>query len=99
MNTIEPVAGHCAHSQPPDPTIRNHFYHGKLMDAYHFELETDYLNAKRWLNNRLIAGSGVVCGLDVRPAPNDEEAVIVTSGMAIDRYGREILVTADSLPQ
>ena len=36
---------------PPElgPAIRNNYFHGKLMDAYHFQMETDYHNAKRWL--------------------------------------------------
>jgi hypothetical protein len=82
----------------PDPTARNHFYHGKLMDAYHFQLETDHLNAKRWLMNRLIGGTGVVCGLDVRPAPGNPNAIVVTPGVAIDRWGREIIVMQESAP-
>jgi hypothetical protein len=75
----------------PDPTKRNNFYYGKLMDAYHFELETNYLNAKRWLLSRLVSGFGVVCGLDVKAGDNENE-IVVTPGLAIDRWGREIIV-------
>jgi hypothetical protein len=45
---------------------RNRYFYGKLLDVYHFELEANYFNAKRWLLNRLVSGYGVVCGLDVR---------------------------------
>jgi hypothetical protein len=70
---------------------RNHYFYGKLLDAYHFELETDYFNAKRWLINRLVLGYGVVCGLGVEPgaAPN---SVVLAPGVAIDKWGREIVV-------
>lgn len=45
--------------------VRNKFFYGKLLDVLHLELETDYLNGKRWLLNRLVTGCGVVCGLNV----------------------------------
>jgi hypothetical protein len=75
----------------PSPTRNNYFY-GKLLDAYHFELETRYHNEKRWLLNRLVSGYGVVCGLDVEPGPGD--TFVVTPGLALDRWGREIIVPA-----
>lgn len=73
---------------------RNRYFPGKMLDVYHFELETGYMNAKRHLLNRLISGYGVVCGLDVRPGA-DERHVIVTAGVAIDKWGREIIVPED----
>lgn len=76
---------------------RNRYFYGKLLDVYHFELETDYLNAKRWLLNRLVSGYGVVCGLDVKPGPETDQ-IIVTAGVAIDRWGREIIVPKDTDP-
>src|SRR6266542_73885 len=69
---------------------RNHYFFGKMLDVYHFELETHYLNGKRWLLNRLVSGYGVVCGLDVRAESSSQ--IVVTSGFAIDRWGREIIV-------
>jgi hypothetical protein len=75
----------------PDPQRRNKFFYGKLMDAYHFELETKYLNAKRWLLNGFVSGTGVVCGLDVKEGKQDNE-IIITAGLAIDKWGREIMV-------
>jgi hypothetical protein len=71
--------------------VRNHYFYGKLLDAFHFNLETDYHNAKRWMLNRRVLGYGVVCGLDVQPGPEPNE-VTVTPGIAIDRHGRELIV-------
>lgn len=81
-----------------EPPRRNRYFHGKMMDVFQFELETEYLNAKRWLLNWLVTGYGVVCGLDVRPGPEGSDAVVITPGLAIDRYGREILVDAETRP-
>jgi len=63
--------------------------------VYHFELETNYFNSKRWMLNRLVSGYGVVCGLDVREEWQDgERGIRVDAGLAIDGYGREIVVDA-----
>ena len=75
---------------------RNRFFHGKMMDVDHFQMETAYGIDMRRLLNRLVTGSGVVCGLDVEAA--DGCAVVVTSGVAIDRRGREIVVPARTAP-
>jgi hypothetical protein len=49
----------------------------------------------RRLLNRLVAGDGVVCGLDV--VRGDEPcSVRVTRGAAIDRWGREIVVPTET---
>jgi hypothetical protein len=77
--------------------IRNHYFYGKLLDAYHFELETNYHNAKRWLLNRRVSGYGVICGLDVRPGDRTDE-IYVTAGLAIDRWGRELVVPQELGP-
>src|SRR6476620_8900546 len=77
--------------------VRNRYFYGKMLDVLHFEMEQDYSNSKRWLLNRLVTGYGVVCGLDVQPAP-EGRAVVVTSGVAIDRAGREIVVPRTSPP-
>jgi len=39
--------------------VRNRYFYGKLLDVFHFELEQNYLNAKRWLLTRLVTGYGV----------------------------------------
>ncbi|MFI0607079.1 MAG: hypothetical protein ACH37Z_04190 [Anaerolineae bacterium] len=86
--------------QPPElgPAIRNNYFHGKLMDAYHFQMETDYHNAKRWLLNRMNLGWGVACGLNVLPVDGVKHSIRVTAGMAIDAWGREIIVPGDTNP-
>jgi hypothetical protein len=76
---------------------RNRYYYGKLLDAYHFELEQRYGNNKRWLLNRLSLGAGVLCGLEVT-ASADGSRVRIGAGVAIDGVGREIIVPQDSPP-
>ncbi len=78
--------------------VRNRYFYGKLLDVHHFELETNYLNAKRWLLNRLVSGYGVICGLDVQLC-NDKKSIIVQPGVAIDKWGREIIVSEPSKPE
>jgi hypothetical protein len=72
--------------------VRNHYYYGKLLDVNHFELETNYGNAKRWLLNRLVLGYGVICGLGVRFAKDEPWSLQVARGAAIDHCGQEIIV-------
>jgi hypothetical protein len=55
------------------------------------------MNAKRHLLNRLVSGYGVVCGLDVKCEP-DGRHVVVEPGVAIDKWGREIVVPERTRP-
>lgn len=80
---------------------RNNYFYGKLMTVRDFSAEQCYFNEKRWLVNRMVIGWGVVCGLDVKQKPIDPndpskgydgKKAVVTSGLAIDCCGREILV-------
>jgi hypothetical protein len=77
--------------------VRNRYFYGKLLDVYHFQLETDYMNAKRHLLNRLVSGFGVVCGLDVQCGKDGRE-IVVSPGVAIDKWGREIIVPEATPP-
>ncbi len=77
---------------------RNRYFYGKMLDEFHFRLETDYHNGKRWLINRAVLGYGVVCGLDVIPAEDERDSIIVTPGFAIDKWGREIIVPEATRP-
>ena len=77
---------------------RNRYFFGKMLDEFHFRLETDYHNGKRWLINRAVLGYGVVCGLDVVPASDQDDAIIITPGFAIDKWGREIIVPEATRP-
>jgi len=87
------------HKTPADlkTPIRNRYFYGKLLDVAHLEMEQEYFNSKRALLNRLVTGPGVVCGLDVELS-SDSKSVIVLPGVAIDRCGREIIVTRPSKP-
>ena len=77
--------------------VRNRHFYGKLMDVLHFEQEQNYFNEKRWLLNRLVMGYGVVCGLGVEVG-QDGASVVVLPGVAIDRWGREVVVPSASPP-
>lgn len=74
---------------------RNRYYYGKLLDTYHLDLEQRYGNTKRWMLNRLSLGAGVLCGLHVSIS-SDRKQVRVGSGVAIDYWGREIIVPSSS---
>ncbi len=76
---------------------RNRFFHGKMMDTYHFEMETAYGITMRRQLNRLVVGEGVVCGLDIISG-HDSCMISVTPGLAIDGWGREIIVPTESAP-
>jgi hypothetical protein len=80
------------------PPVRNRYFYGKLLDVFHFELEQNYFNAKRWMLNRLVAGYGVICGLDVQLG-DDKQSIIVTPGIAIDKCGHEIMLCQPSAMQ
>ena len=73
------------------PPVRNRYFYGKMLDVFHFELEQQYFNSKRWLLNRLVSGYGVLCGLNVQ-LTSDYQSVVVTPGIAIDKCGHEIVV-------
>lgn len=69
---------------------RNRYFYGKLLTAEDFITEQNYFNDKRRLLNSMLFGSGVVTGLGV--VKLDDQSVAVDSGVALDSYGREIIV-------
>ena len=73
---------------------RPSYFHGKLLDDVDFRNEQDYHAGKRRLLNRMLHGSGVVCGLELKRAAN--KSIILTQGLALDCCGREIWVDADT---
>lgn len=73
---------------------RNRFFYGRLLDVGAFEKDAHYANWKRALVNRLVLGSGVVCGLGVEADPTAPGIVRVLPGVAIDGRGREIVVAS-----
>ena len=72
------------------PIERNRYYYGKLLTVRDFEAEQDYFRSKGRLNNRVVQGAGVVCGLGV--SASDDATLLIESGMALDYLGREIVV-------
>lgn len=72
------------------PFERNRYFYGKLLTVRDFESEQKYMNDKRRLINRMLSGSGVVCGLQVVAV--DDKTISVETGVAIDYSGREIVV-------
>src|SRR5437868_3364716 len=69
---------------------RNRYFYGKLMTVRDFTQEQLYFNAKRWLINRLLFGSGVICGLKVSAV--DATSIVIDPGLALDPLGREVTV-------
>lgn len=72
------------------PYERNRYFYGKLLSVDDFEIEQRYMNDKRRMLNRLLYGSGVVCGLQV--VELDEVTISIEMGVALDFSGREIVV-------
>lgn len=72
------------------PFERNRYYAGKMLTSADFRAEQTYMNNKRRFVNNLMFGSGIVCGCGV--VSLDDLSVLVESGVAIDDYGREIVI-------
>jgi hypothetical protein len=70
--------------------IRNHYFYGQLLGVHNFELETGYSIHQRRLINQLVLGHGVVCGLGVE-LNDDCDRIRISPGLAVDRWGREIV--------
>jgi len=69
------------------------YYHGMLIDDKGFRDEQDYHAWKRRLINRLVHGSGVVCGLKLSKL--DDRTFSIGCGLALDCNGWEIYVPCD----
>lgn len=69
---------------------RNRYYRGKMLTSADFEAEQRYMNTRRQFVNRMVTGSGIVCGLNVISL--DDLSFMVESGVAIDDMGREIVM-------
>jgi hypothetical protein len=84
------------------------FFSGQLLGVQDFNQEKNYFNEKRHLLNRVIHGSGIVCGLEINKVELVKENCIcspegnvetisrwiaeVSEGVALDCLGREIIV-------
>jgi hypothetical protein len=71
---------------------QNLYFHGMLLDDKDFRDEHEYHAQKRRLLNRMLYGSGVVCGLLFS---NDEKTITISCGLALDCSGHEIYVPCD----
>jgi uncharacterized protein DUF2793 len=72
---------------------RNRYFYGMLMTVRDFTMEQDHFTAKRLVSNRLLFGSGVICGLQVEKVGADPTTTIeIKPGVAIDPLGREVTV-------
>ena len=84
---------------PKIMTKRNRYFTGKYMTADDFSAEQAYFLNRLWLHNRLHHGWGIVSGLRVLPHPRSDcvhEWVVVRAGIAIDCYGRELILEKDT---
>lgn len=72
---------------------RNRYFYGMLMTVRDFTMEQDHFTAKRLVSNRLLFGSGVICGLQVEKSGDDPTTTIeIKAGVAFDPLGREVTV-------
>lgn len=69
------------------------YFHGMLLDDKDFRDEQEYHAQKRRLLNRMLHGSGVVCGLLVKK--NDENNIAISCGLALDCSGYEIYIPCE----
>lgn len=80
---------------------KNKYFYGKLMTVKDFETEQKYFDAKRYLINRLLHGTGIVCGLqNVNIIKKTNEPLKINfedGGMALDCCGHEIVVPSSTL--
>jgi hypothetical protein len=70
---------------------RNNYFYGKLLTVNDFRNEQQYFVNKQRLSNRLIHGTGVVCGLQA--VQKNATQITISPGVALDLCGREIVVS------
>jgi hypothetical protein len=72
---------------------RVRYFAGQLIVPEDLTHNQNYFNSKRHLINKIVNGTGVVCGLGLQITDQSAEQVIrIDSGLAIDCCGREIVV-------
>jgi hypothetical protein len=72
---------------------RVRYFHGMLMTDSDFSEEQSYHNRKRKLLNRMLHGTGVVCGLKMKPTGCGKSSkIIISPGLALDCAGNEIFI-------
>jgi hypothetical protein len=76
------------------PPTRNRYFEGKLLTASDLSAEQEYGRAAGMQLNRLVLGSGVVCGLEVTTVEGEDgSGVRIEPGLALDGWGRRIVVS------
>ena len=63
-----------------------------MLTSADFQAEQNYVNNKRRFVNSMMFGSGIVCGCNVLSL--DDLSILVESGMAVDDFGREIVIAS-----
>jgi len=73
---------------------RVHYFPRQLLTADDMAAEQRYFQEKLRRHNRFLHGWGVVCGLEVSPAPTDDAPwrVQIAAGLALGPYGDEVYV-------
>ena len=72
---------------------RNNYFAGKMLTERDFNQEQSYHQSKTKQHNRYLHGFGVVCGLRIVPSEKGKPGyVMVEPGLALDLWGREIVV-------
>ena len=77
------------------PFTRNNYFTGKLMVERDFTDETRFHIEKMRHHEQQLHGWGVVCGLKVKPHPNEacrDRFVCIEPGSAVDCCGHDIIV-------
>ena len=78
------------------PAERPRYFDGQLLTANDLREEQDFWRRKFQQHNRFGLGQGVVCGLGVTPLVTAQgSGVRVSAGLALDGWGREIVVPTD----
>jgi hypothetical protein len=79
----------------PDPLpalARNRYFKGKLLTVGDFKIEQLYNFEKLALNDRLVIGPGILCGLEVERV---DGSLCIGAGAALDGLGRVLVVPKD----
>ena len=90
-----PCCGGASAGPAAVPVERSRFFTGKFLTARDFRDEQAYFLARHRLHQRALHGWGIVCGLEVRHHVPDCFArgwLVVSPGIALDCYGREIVL-------
>ncbi|MEA2338344.1 MAG: hypothetical protein QOE82_2351 [Thermoanaerobaculia bacterium] len=78
------------------PLVRDNFFTGQFLAARDFADEQRYHTGKHRQHQKLLHGTGTVCGLKVVEHPDPacrDRFVLIEKGLALDCCGREIQVT------